>query len=149
MAETDLENQAAQAQDGKSPEASPEKKEDSANSKAKAMMSLVSVKRHLLCQDIASAVTSLGEACELLAQEFGEKAPECAEAYFYYGKALLEAARLEFLVTLIQMESLRRNLKAMMMMRRERRKVVMMKRKMKTRRMLMKRSLVMRLSQRR
>ena len=28
MAETDLENQAAQAQDGKSPEASPEKKED-------------------------------------------------------------------------------------------------------------------------
>jgi len=95
MAETDLENQAAQAQDGKSPEASPEKKEDSANSKAKAMMSLVSGKRHLLCQDIASAVTSLGEACELLAQEFGEKAPECAEAYFYYGKALLEAARLE------------------------------------------------------
>ena len=73
-------------------------------------MSLVSGKRHLLCQDIASAVTSLGkmiiscsiiiivaagEACELLAQEFGEKAPECAEAYFYYGKALLEAARLE------------------------------------------------------
>ena len=36
-----------------------------------------------------------GEACELLAQEFGDKAPECAEAYFYYGKALLEAARLE------------------------------------------------------
>ena len=36
-----------------------------------------------------------GEACELLAQEFGDKAAECAEAYFYYGKALLEAARLE------------------------------------------------------
>ena len=36
-----------------------------------------------------------GEACELLAQEFGDKASECAEAYFYYGKALLEAARLE------------------------------------------------------
>ena len=36
-----------------------------------------------------------GEACELLVQEFGDKASECAEAYFYYGKALLEAARLE------------------------------------------------------
>merc|ERR1712228_469267 len=58
-------------------------------------MCLVSGKRHLLVQDISSAVGSLGEACELLAQECGEKAPECAEAYFYYGKALLEAARLE------------------------------------------------------
>ena len=61
----------------------------------------------------------------------------------------LQDWRLEFLVTLIQMESLRRNLKTMMMKRKERRKVVMMKRKMKTRRMLMKRSLVRRLSQRR
>jgi len=96
MAETDLETQQNKAQNGKSPEASPEKKkEDSADSKAKAMMCLVSGKRHLLCQDISSAVTSLGEACELLAQEFGEKAPECAEAYFYYGRALLEMARLE------------------------------------------------------
>ena len=59
------------------------------------MMSLVSGKRHLLVQDIASAVASLGEACELLAVEFGDKAPECAEAYFYYGKALLEMFRLE------------------------------------------------------
>ena len=58
-------------------------------------MSLVSGKRHLLVQDISSAVTSLGEACELLAVEFGDKAPECAEAYFYYGKALLEMFRLE------------------------------------------------------
>merc|ERR1711971_1348770 len=63
--------------------------------KAKGMMCLVTGKRHLICQDISSAVESLGEACELLAQEFGDKAPECAEAYFYYGKALLEAARLE------------------------------------------------------
>merc|ERR1719435_91278 len=59
------------------------------------MMCLVTGKRHLICQDISSAVESLGEACELPAQEFGDKAPECAEAYFYYGKALLEAARLE------------------------------------------------------
>lgn len=63
--------------------------------KAKALMSLVTGKRHMLVQDIAAAVTSLGEACELLSAEFGETAPECAEAYFYYGKALLEMARME------------------------------------------------------
>jgi len=96
MAETDLKTQETQAQNGKSPEASPEKKTgDSVDGKAKGMMCLVTGKRHLICQDISSAVESLGEACELLAQEFGDKAPECAEAYFYYGKALLEAARLE------------------------------------------------------
>ena len=67
----------------------------SKDNKAKAMMSLVSGKRHLLVQDISSAVSSLGEACELLAVEYGDKAPECAEAYFYYGKALLEMFRLE------------------------------------------------------
>ena len=67
----------------------------SKDKKAQAMMCLVSGKRHLLVQDISSAVTSLGEACELLAEEFGDKAPECAEAYFYYGKSLLEMFRLE------------------------------------------------------
>ena len=30
-----------------------------------------------------------------MVQEYGDKAPECAEAYFYYGKALLEMFRLE------------------------------------------------------
>ena len=63
--------------------------------KSQALMSLVTGKRHMLVQDIPAAVSSLGEACELLSEEFGETAPECAEAYFYYGKALLEMARLE------------------------------------------------------
>ena len=63
--------------------------------KAAALMALVTGKRHMLVQDIPAAVSSLGEACELLSAEFGETAPECAEAYFYYGKALLEMARLE------------------------------------------------------
>ena len=31
----------------------------------------------------------------MVVQEYGDKAPECAEAYFYYGKALLEMFRLE------------------------------------------------------
>jgi len=52
-------------------------------------------KRHLLVQDAESAVTCLGEACELFSAQFGETAVECAEAYLYYGKALLELARLE------------------------------------------------------
>merc|ERR1711903_149918 len=34
-------------------------------------------------------------ACELLSTQFGETAKECAESYFYYGKALLELSRVE------------------------------------------------------
>ncbi|CAN0533943.1 unnamed protein product, partial [Ectocarpus sp. 8 AP-2014] len=37
----------------------------------------------------------LAKACELLSAQFGETAKECAESYFYYGKALLELSRLE------------------------------------------------------
>eukprot|EP00090_Calanus_glacialis_P004217 TRINITY_DN1311_c0_g1_i1.p1 TRINITY_DN1311_c0_g1~~TRINITY_DN1311_c0_g1_i1.p1 ORF type:complete len:412 (-),score=209.10 TRINITY_DN1311_c0_g1_i1:572-1807(-) len=99
MAATDLENQ-TQAQSGESPEtkdASPSKAatQTPEERKAAALMALVTGKRHMLVQDIPAAVSSLGEACELLSAEFGETAPECAEAYFYYGKALLEMARLE------------------------------------------------------
>lgn len=99
MAATDLENQ-TQAQSGEAPEtkdASPSKAatQTPEERKAAALMSLVTGKRHMLVQDIPAAVSSLGEACELLSAEFGETAPECAEAYFYYGKALLENARLE------------------------------------------------------
>ena len=63
--------------------------------KAKALMSLVAGKRHMLVRDIPAAVSSLGEACELFSAECGETSPECAEAYFHYGRALLEMARLE------------------------------------------------------
>lgn len=99
MAATDLENQ-TKAQSGEAPETkdtSPSKAatQTPEERKAAALMSLVTGKRHMLVQDIPAAVSSLGEACELLSAEFGETAPECAEAYFYYGKALLEMARLE------------------------------------------------------
>jgi len=96
----DLDNQ-TKAQSGEATEnkeSSPNKtalSETPEERKAKAMNALVAGKRHMLVQDIAAAVTSLGEACELLSAEFGETAPECAEAYFNYGKALLEMARLE------------------------------------------------------
>jgi len=90
----------AKAQSGNSPnskEASPKKGEDGnpADQKAEAYAALGAGKRHLLVADIAAAVSSLGLACELFSIQFGETAPECSEVYFYYGKALLELARLE------------------------------------------------------
>ena len=61
----------------------------------KAMGNVAAGKRHLLVQDPNAAVASLAEACELLGKLYGETAKECGEAYFYYGKALLELARME------------------------------------------------------
>ena len=60
-----------------------------------AMQKLAAGKRDLLVQDPNAAVASLAEACELLGKKYGETANECGEAYFYYGKALLELARME------------------------------------------------------
>merc|ERR1711970_933035 len=97
----DLENQTkAQAGEEESKDtkgASPSKAgtESPEDKKAKALMSLVTGKRHMLVRDIPAAVSSLGEACELLSAVCGETSPECAEAYFHYGRALLEMARLE------------------------------------------------------
>lgn len=59
------------------------------------MHKLSSGKRNLLVNDIPAAVAALAESCQLLGQHFGETAVECGEAYFYYGKGLLELARLE------------------------------------------------------
>ena len=52
-------------------------------------------KRNLLVKDIPAAVSEFAQACELLSAAFGETGKECAESYFYYGKALLEMSRLE------------------------------------------------------
>ncbi len=52
-------------------------------------------KRNLVVNDVKAAVASLAVASEQYGSLFGESAPECAEAYFYYGKALLELARIE------------------------------------------------------
>merc|ERR1712179_719209 len=40
-------------------------------------------------------VSEFAQACELLSAAFGETGKECAESYYYYGKALLEMSRLE------------------------------------------------------
>jgi len=94
------ETSGAVAQAGGSPnskEASPTKvKEQSPEElKAAALASLATGKRHLLVSDIPLAVSTLGEACELFSNVFGETAAEMGEVYFYYGRALLEMARLE------------------------------------------------------
>merc|ERR1711973_625459 len=52
-------------------------------------------KRDLLIQDPASAVASLAQACELLGKHYGETAFECGEPLYYYGRALLDLARME------------------------------------------------------
>merc|ERR1712179_84093 len=62
---------------------------------SEAMNHLNTGKRHLLVQDIPAAVESLAVACEQFSEQHGETAGECAETYLYYGKALLEMARLE------------------------------------------------------
>jgi nuclear autoantigenic sperm protein len=60
-----------------------------------ALQNVAAGKRHLLVADPNAAVTSLALACEQLGTLYGETSKECGEAYFYYGKALLELARLE------------------------------------------------------
>merc|ERR1712212_718923 len=52
-------------------------------------------KRDLLVHAIPGAVSNCSKACEIMAKHKGEMAAECAEAYFYYGKALLELSRVE------------------------------------------------------
>merc|ERR1712210_127096 len=52
-------------------------------------------KRDLLVHAIPDAVSNCSKACEMMVKHKGEMAADCAEAYFYYGKALLELSRVE------------------------------------------------------
>ena len=52
-------------------------------------------KRDLLVSAIPDAVANFSKCCEILVSLKGEMGVECAEAYFYYGKALLELSRVE------------------------------------------------------
>merc|ERR1712223_964306 len=70
-------------------------KDDKTDDLKTAMARMAAGKRDLLVQDPNSSVENLAEACELLGKVYGETAKECGEAYFYYGKALLELARME------------------------------------------------------
>ena len=59
------------------------------------MMNFAAGKRHMLVQDPNAAVASFAEACEALGKIYGETGNELGEPYFYYGKALLDLARME------------------------------------------------------
>merc|ERR1711936_582557 len=52
-------------------------------------------KRDLLVSAIPDAVANFSKCCEMLVSLKGEMGVECAEAYFCYGKALLELSRVE------------------------------------------------------
>merc|ERR1712055_1140464 len=52
-------------------------------------------KRDLLVSAIPDAVANFSKCCEILVSLKGEMGVECAEAYFYYGKALLELSGVE------------------------------------------------------
>ncbi|KAK3591178.1 hypothetical protein CHS0354_029030 [Potamilus streckersoni] len=60
-----------------------------------AMNMIANGRRNVVCGEIPTAVNQFQEACKLLANAYGETAKECAEAYFYYGQALLDLARME------------------------------------------------------
>jgi len=100
MTATEVIEKQTEAIDGSSPKSDNvnETYDYTEDKKAEAFECLMEGKRDLLCKDIPAAVSSLAEACDVLSAECGEKAPECGEAYYYYGKALLEMARLENLV---------------------------------------------------
>lgn len=69
---------------------SPEKKSPDKN---EAEVLLAQGKRHLFIKDYPNAVGTLGDACAKLDEMYGYLADECADAYFCYGRALLELAR--------------------------------------------------------
>ncbi|WAR24238.1 NASP-like protein [Mya arenaria] len=52
-------------------------------------------KRNMVCGEIPTAVNQFQEACSILSKAYGETAKECADAYFCYGQALLDLARME------------------------------------------------------
>merc|ERR1739838_643120 len=79
----------------KNGKSSPSKKEVDADAHTAAMDLFAQGKRHLLVNDIKASVESLQEACRMLAEQHGETSPEVGDAYFYYGRALLEMARMD------------------------------------------------------
>merc|ERR1712055_38169 len=67
----------------------------SADSFEHAQELMIEGKRDLLIHSIPDAVSNFSEACELMVKHQGETAIESAEAYLYYGRALLELSRVE------------------------------------------------------
>ncbi|KAI8509348.1 hypothetical protein Bbelb_131960 [Branchiostoma belcheri] len=52
-------------------------------------------RRHLVMGEIPNAVNCFQECCGILAAKYGETADEVGEAYYLYGRSLIELARME------------------------------------------------------
>jgi len=52
-------------------------------------------KKNLFLNKYDESVNNMGDACKVYSAKFGEFDSQCAEVYFFYGKALLELARVE------------------------------------------------------
>lgn len=52
-------------------------------------------KKNLFLNKIDESVNNIGDACNVYTAKFGEFDPQCAEIYYFYGRALLELARVE------------------------------------------------------
>jgi len=68
---------------------------DETSIRKEAMTHLMTGKRHMLVRDTPAALDSLAMSCEMISKTFGETSTECADAYFHYGRALLEMSRME------------------------------------------------------
>merc|ERR1712127_200116 len=52
-------------------------------------------KKNLFLNKYDESVNNIGDACKIYSSKFGEMDSQCAEVYFFYGRALLELARVE------------------------------------------------------
>jgi len=52
-------------------------------------------KKNLFLNKYDEAVSNIGEACKIYSEKFGELDAQCADIYFFYGRSLLELARVE------------------------------------------------------
>lgn len=52
-------------------------------------------KKNLLLNKYDESVNNIEEACKIYSAKYGELDPQCAEIYYFYGRALLELARVE------------------------------------------------------
>lgn len=52
-------------------------------------------KKNLFLNKYDEAVNNIGEACKIYSDKFGELDSQCADIYFFYGRSLLELARVE------------------------------------------------------
>lgn len=61
----------------------------------KAQKNFVQGKKFLLLNKFDEAVSNFDDSCKIFSRKYGELNIECADLYFFYGKALLELARVE------------------------------------------------------